>query len=218
MVAGENAEGDTVFPCNSERRDHGRSAWGSSSLMSGDAWGSCEFPAGEIGDLDSFPRTSSATFEDPSVPDGLCAVSALRRRNMKNTARPSNIKIAEAPTPTPMPTIAPVLRPEESSVEEVAVVPGRRADGVDVEVLGPAVEVAESREDVIVGIEVVLCWWYTEDGSDTSHSRVLSLLSRSEGRMATSGMTLAVKDGKTGGMSVLGQTTFFSHGAGVFVM
>lgn len=71
MVAGEKAEGDTVFPCNSERRDHGRSVWGSSSLIFGDAWRSCEFPPGEIGDLDSFPSTSSAVFADPSVPDGL---------------------------------------------------------------------------------------------------------------------------------------------------
>ena len=59
-----------------------------------------------------------------------------------------------------MPTMAPVLRFEESSVEEVAVGPGGTADGVDVEKAVPVVRVVleyvESGEEMIVWILVVL--------------------------------------------------------------
>lgn len=217
MVAGEKAEGDTVCPCNSERKDHGRSVWGSSSLIIGDACRSSEFPFGEIGDLDFVPSISSAVFADPSAPDGLCSSSALRRRTTKKMARPISAKITEA-TPT-MPTMAPVLRFEESSVEEAVVGLGGTADGVDVEEPVPAVkvawELAESRE-VIVWTEVVLGWWYTKDGSDTSQLRLLS--SRCEGSLTTLGMMLAVKVWKAAETSVLGQTLSLSHLAGGFVM
>lgn len=98
------------------------------------------------------------------------------------------------PTPTPMPTMAPVLRFEESSVEEVAVGPGGIADGVDVEEPVPAVGVAwepsGAREEVIVGTEVVLGLWYTVDASDTFQSRLPS--SKSKGNLTTSGIELAV--------------------------
>ncbi|EGZ72868.1 hypothetical protein NEUTE2DRAFT_156458 [Neurospora tetrasperma FGSC 2509] len=175
VVAGEKAEGDTVCPCNSERKDHGRSVWGSSSLIIGDACRSSEFPFGEIGDLDSFPSISSAVFTDPSAPDGLCSSSALRRRTTKKMARPTSAKITEA-TLT-MPTMAPVLRFEESSVEEAVVGLGGTADGVDVEEPVPAVkvawELAESREEVIVWTKVVLGLWKFDDIGDDAGSEGL---------------------------------------------
>lgn len=134
-------------------------------------------------------------------------------------ARPTSTKMAQKPVKE-MPTMAPVLRFEESSVEEVAIGPGGTADGVDVEEPVPAVEVAwelaESREEVIVGVEVVLGVWYTEDGSDTSQLRLL--LSRSSGSLTTLDITLAVKVESAGETSVLGQTLSLSHLAGFFVM
>lgn len=218
MVAGEKAEGDTVCPCNSERKDHGRSVWGSSSLIIGDACRSSKFPFGEIGDLDSFPSISSAVFADPSALDGLCSSPAFRRRTTKKMARPTSAKTTEA-TLT-MPTMAPVLRFEESSVEEAVVGLGGTADGVDVEEPVPAVkvawELAESREEVIVWTKVVLGLWYTKVGSDTSQLRLLS--SRCEGSLTTLGMMLAVKVWKAAETSVLGQTLSLSHLAGGFVM